>query len=467
VSPKKLIVAVRRRRALFFAILTGTLCVVAVLTALRQPVYEATTEVVLGGAEPDQEIARVRSGEMAARVSTSLRLDTVAGFTADHGPMQRLRALLGQPLPSARAVTQTEIVDRLVRDLAVRHPAETLSLVIAYRAGDADTAAQIANAYARLYTGGAAGGSASGRIISTAAAPPSPVTPRPWLNLAIGLVVGSLLGFAAAAARELRFRGLSDAGDIRDRLWLHHLGNIPELASVLPNAGSAADAVVQSPSSAYAEAFRGLLTELRSSGTAGSQVIALASALPGEGRTTVAVGLARTLALVGESVVVVDADAGDGGVSAMFGTGASVGLAEVLGGAVTLDEALVRDSASGACILVRGRDRQGAPALLSGAALRGLVEELRRRFGNVLIVTGPLATAEEARNVATVADQMAVVIRWRATPDHVVKEALKQLRGRDVHIAGAILSRVDMRRHVRFADDDASVYQRQLSKYYS
>lgn len=456
--------AARRRLLLLCAVLGATIALAALVTALgtalSKPTYVATAEVEFdpGGAtgasarsidERGTGIAIIRSREMARAVAAAL---------------------------DGRGRASRQDVDALLRHLSVTRVEGTYTLTIAFEADDPQTAARVANAFAEQYSRGGLAGATGGvspihrsnsRIISRAEPPLAPASPDWPLNLAFGAVVGAVLGLAAAAIAEMRRSGLTSGSEIEERLGLHHLGSVPTVESVLARASAPLEAVVEAPMSAFAEAFRSVLMSIRHAGGRGTQVIVITSALPDEGKTTITACLARTVALAGDSVVLVDCDSRRRDTSALFVSGGRrPGLAEVLRYEATLDEALVRDPASGAWVLPLTGPPADLSELLGGAAMDSLLGDLRRRFKRVLIDTAPVLPISGTRAIAEMADLVVLVVRWRRTADHAVAAALRLLPGKHVRIGGVVLSQVDMRKQVKFAHGDPSFYYKQYSKYY-
>ncbi|TVV70150.1 tyrosine-protein kinase domain-containing protein [Sphingomonas solaris] len=492
-SPRAILDAVRRRRRVFLIALAAVLAIGLALLAIQPARYTATAEVVLDTSDgvlapraatqrtteerAGREIRLVRSREMAVAVATALKLD--AGFLADD---PRLLARIGRmfgsgPAPLDAAGQMRAIVDRLTGPLAVNRLEGTYSLTIGYTAGDPRTAARVANEYAVQYSSGRLAGATAAaspfdrpyaRIISRAEPPLAPSSPRPLPVMALALLAGLLAGTAAALVVERRFSGITGGHEIEKLLGLPHLGNVPLLSTVLPAATSPLEAMVTEQMSAYAEAFRGVMMAVRQAGGRGTQAIAITSALPNEGKTTVAACLARSIALAGESVVLVDCDARRRDTSAIFGmAGRRPGLVEVLRYEATLDEALVRDTATGAWLLPLTGPMAEVSDLLSGPRMVELIEDLKRRFKRVLIDTAPILAISTTRALATMVDVVVMVVRWRATPDHAVVTALRMLPDDHVRIAGIVLAQVDMNRQVKFGHGDPAFYYKQYSQYYS
>lgn len=493
---RRLVIAVRRHIGLCAGVLAAVVALAMAVTALQEPVFEAAAEVVVDAgnqqglpASPGTGVARsaveradgevrvIRSRELARRVAAALRLDRDPAFDRPNGFTAEAARMLGRirgerdpggaPIEPGAAAAHS--IARLLDGLSVDRPDDTLSLMIGYAAADPATAARVANEFARQYTELARrpGARPSVRIISEAEPPLAPVSPRLLRRLLLAILAGLGFGVVGALLAERWFGGLTNGADIESRFGLRHLGSVPLLASVLPQADSAPQAILQAPRSGFAETFRNLLQAIDHADGRRARVVGITSALAGEGKTTVAICLARTIALRGERVVLIDCDARGGGLGAMFGGAGKPGLTEVLRGDATLDEALVHDEASGACILPIAASAAGGSGVSDTLAMAALIEDLRRRFEHVLIDNSAVLPAAEARTIAALADMLIVLVRWRSTADKSLKETLRLLGRENARIGGIVLSFVDLRKQAKYAQGDASFYYGQYSKYYS
>jgi len=194
--------------------------------------------------------------------------------------------------------------------------------------------------------------------------------------------------------------------------------------------------------------------------------IVITSALPKEGKSTTAICLARSAALEGEQVVLLDCDPNRRTLNKIVPEQREVGLVEVLRGEATLDDALVRDEPSGAYILPLNRTRTGSEPIV-GPPMEKLLNELRSRFTYIVIDTAPILPIADGRVLATYADAVIFVTRWRKISDYSVRAALKLLPPGRVSLAGIVLSRVDMKKQARFGHGDASYYYNDYKSYYS
>jgi len=311
------------------------------------------------------------------------------------------------------------------------------------------------------------------RVVSRAKIPTGPSSPNVPLNLAVGLLLALGAGAGAVVLREALDTGLGTAEEIEDLLGLPYLAGVPTLASTLKKGDEGADAepidyVVARPLSSFSEAFRNLKTSL-SFARVGEpvKVIAITSSLPDEGKTTTSICLARTVALSGARVVVVDCDLRRRALNDAIGEEVSKGLIEVLSGACTLEEALLIDDETGASFLPLAKSAYTPKDVFGTSAMDRLLEDLRERFDIVILDTAPVLPVADTRVLAPKADAVALLVRWRHTPRKAIEGSLRMLQSGNAFIAGAVLTQIDLKEQARYGYGDPGYYYRSYSKYYA
>lgn len=306
------------------------------------------------------------------------------------------------------------------------------------------------------------------RVISYAALPDAPFSPKPVLNIVLALVVGTGVGVAIGLIREMLYAGLSTQSDVEQKLSVRCLGSIPLVSSILPNERSPIAALSHAPKSGYAEAYRSVRTSIKHALPSSSQILMITSTLPSEGKTTLSAGIAKVSAMGGESVVLVDVDKRRRGASQFVAkANLSVGLLECLRGTATLEEALIVDESSGASILPIAGDAAGLDDLIAGGEMTQLLARLRERFNLVLLDAPPILPFAYTRSLATKVTGVVMVTKWRSTPDRAVRAALSLLPEGEVRIAGVVLSQVNMRQQAHFGHGEVSAYYKEFEKYYA
>lgn len=293
------------------------------------------------------------------------------------------------------------------------------------------------------------------RVVSHAAVPVRPSWPRKTLVVGAAGGVGLLMSLALVFVLERLDRGLRRPEDAERRLGRPVLGQMP-LLRPCPAA----------PDTAAGEEMRQIRTALSLTSTdRPPRVVAVTSSLPGEGKTTLCLWLART-AGPDKRVVVVDADLRRPRLGTLANAAEGPGLAAVLAGEAALDEALRPGPVPGLSVLP-GRAVGGvAGDLLGGAAMRAVLEGLRERFDLVVVDTPPVLPVADTRVLVPLVDAVLYAVRWEKTPDDVALQGLERLRA-----GGAapfvVLTQVDLKRQASYGYGGYVRYYGHYGGYYA
>lgn len=310
---------------------------------------------------------------------------------------------------------------------------------------------------------------ADASVLTPALTPTRASSPNVLLNLILGIVLGIGLGIAVAFVTEMGFAGITTGDDIEQRLGVRYLGSIPLLGSVMRRGKQPpVMAILNDPRSAFAESFRSLRASLQFAQAGPARVIAVASALPQEGKTTTAICLGRSMAMAGERVVLVDCDLRQHGVSRFLRREHDApGLTEVLRGEATLEQAIIVDESTSMAVLPVSTRGDLDAELVTGEQMDRLLDDLRSLYDVIVIDTAPVLPIADARLVLGKADTTVFVVRWRKTPDHAIRAAFRMLPASHVALAGVVLTRVDMRKQARFGYGDETFYYPAYKNYYA
>ncbi|MGX6600626.1 polysaccharide biosynthesis tyrosine autokinase [Micromonosporaceae bacterium Da 78-11] len=265
-----------------------------------------------------------------------------------------------------------------------------------------------------------------------------PVAPRPLDNLALGLLVGLIIGAAAAVAREV-----SDS-TIRTADALQALAAAPVLARIPvdANAPSRSGPFVSDSSSARAEALRQLRTNLQyADGSGPVKTVAVTSAVPGEGRSATACSLALLFAESGLRVLIVDAELRHPRLASFLGREGSAGLSTVLTGAASVKQVL-QPWGAGLWLLSSGHRPPNPSELVSSQRMTELIGELRELFDIVIFDCPPLLPVTDAAAIVARTDGALLVVRSRKTKGAQVTTAVRSLRAVNARILGCVLNMV-------------------------
>lgn len=286
------------------------------------------------------------------------------------------------------------------------------------------------------------------------------------------MIVALLSGTIVTVIAQSLFVGLMSAEDVREKLGVPSIGFVPLLSSTLLNFDHAKrprpwDYVVEFPSSAFAESLRNIwisLTKGRS--TSNGHVIALTSALPAEGKTTVALCLARILAMAGRKTIVVDCDLRLRGTTRLLTRKPQIGVVEVLQKSADLSAALIGDDRTPTKLLPVGDGDYSTADVFANSQLLVMLKELRSEFDVVILDLPPVLAVSDGLAIAPLADAVLLLTRWVQTPAKAAQEALRLLKSMEAPVAGGCLTFVDLRKQSKYSYANSAAYFRNYQNYY-
>jgi uncharacterized protein involved in exopolysaccharide biosynthesis/Mrp family chromosome partitioning ATPase len=278
------------------------------------------------------------------------------------------------------------------------------------------------------------------RIVSEALAPGEPSFPNPRLILSVAGIVALGLGVSLAFLVENFVGGFTSDGQLKALLKTRSVVAVPRQKGNQNGADGSgvADVIISSPLSSFAEAVRririavdtGLRRSPRRQGR--GVVVMVTSAVPNEGKTTLALSLARAYALSGQSTLLIDCDLRRPSVHRYLGLETSTGLLEYLASgdiAAVPASILTVDRPSGAQVIVGAR-RSGVATdqLVTGSIFANLIESATKTFEIVILDTPPLGPVVDGLYLAQHADFVTFVVRWANTSQSEAKGAVNALR---------------------------------------
>ena len=300
---------------------------------------------------------------------------------------------------------------------------------------------------------------ADARLISPAQVPVAPSSPSPKLFAMVGFTASLVFGSILALLLEQLDDTLRTGQQVEELLGVPSLGLVPKLA------GIAADTpvhrqMIHRPQSAYAEAVHALHTQvcLAAADRARPSAILVTSAVPGEGKTSLAASLAVFTVQLGHRTLLVDLDLRRPAVAREFNLEPQTDLLAVLAGTGRIEDAIVRDPDSGVALLPAGHDHGNPITLLTSKRLKVVLRALRQCYEFVIIDTPPVLGLPDVKALSSAADAIVFVVHWDRTKRDAVAAALKQLADVSVGVSGVVLNQVDMKRQSSYAYGDAAQY---------
>lgn len=281
---------------------------------------------------------------------------------------------------------------------------------------------------------------AQAQIIDTAEAPQAPYWPNKPLFILLSLIVGVGAGIATITAQEMMVSGMRTVEDVEDELGVPLIAAVP---NVRKNSRPA-DLLIEKPTSQFAEALRNARASILGvKGEEAPKVIALTSAVPGEGKTTTALGLARTMALNGGKTIIVDADVRRAQLRQITHVQPGVGIVELLHGDATLEQAIQPSGLENLDQIIVQKPYFTSENLFGNDLMPRILDELSTRYDTIILDLPPLVGLADGRFLAALADAVVMTIKWDATPTQAVSSAASWLKADGANLVGAMFTMVD------------------------
>jgi polysaccharide biosynthesis transport protein len=339
--------------------------------------------------------------------------------------------------------------DTLQSSVSVTNQPETTLLLVVATDRSPERAALVATTYGDVLSEVVSGMERSAdpgaaAVVSVRTALPaqpelSPVSPRPVLDVGLGLVVGLLVGAGVAVARAAMDTSITGAEALAELAGTPDIGEIGHD----PRAAEAPLAVLDRPSSVTSEAYRklrsnlGFVTVDREDGAA---VIMITSALPGEGKSTTAANVALSLADLGGRVLLLEADLRRPVLAEKFGLEPAVGLTTVLGAGTPVRQVVQRKGRLD--VVVAGPVPPNPSELLESRRLAATLDELRRHYDWVIVDSTPLLPVTDGAVLSRRCDGVVLLCRHSSTSTGAVRQAVATLRTAGAHLLGTVLTQV-------------------------
>lgn len=302
-------------------------------------------------------------------------------------------------------------------------------------------------------------------IIALAAVPNDPASPKAAIFIVGGLIGAMILGLGTGLVLEFQEQGFRSRKQLEDLLQLPALGAVPDLKSVAEARGAGSGAaqisqyVAENQDSLVAESYRSIRAALKIGRTDQlAKSIVVTSSLAGEGKTTTALALTRSIASSGLKVLLVDCDVRRRSASRELVGNVECGVIDVLKGISSAREAILQDQVSGAHLLLQNAVARQDYDLITSREMKALIDQLSDQFDVVILDTPPVLPVADARAVAAMADAAMLVVHWRKTSAQVALQALRELDQAGARVVGSVLSQVDIRRSA-MVDNDVHYYK--------
>jgi succinoglycan biosynthesis transport protein ExoP len=347
--------------------------------------------------------------------------------------------------------------NELAESVEATVPVETVFLEIAATDRDPARAAQIANAVGQELTkvtseltpdklDGTKAVQAT--PIAEAQLPDKPSSPKILQNLGVGLILGLFLGLGIAVLRHVMDTKVRNENDVRA------LTDSPILGVVAYDQDVSSHPMIlrDQPLAAPSEAVRRLRTNLQFIDLANRpRSIVISSSIPAEGKSTIALNLALSLADSGSRVILVDADLRRPSIAEYVGIEGGVGLTTVLIGRAEVEDVVQPLGKTSLDLLPAGQIPPNPSELLGSVAMADLLEQLSGTYDMVLLDSPPLLPVTDAVVLSNLAGGALVVVGADRIHRPQLQQSLESLETAGAHLFGLVMNKIARREAAAYA----------------
>jgi succinoglycan biosynthesis transport protein ExoP len=300
---------------------------------------------------------------------------------------------------------------------------------------------------------------ANARITDPAIKPSIPVKPNKKLIIALAFVVS--FGFAVIIAFLIKAldNTIKTSIDVEQNLKEILFGILPLLPKKLRGQNYNYQQYLDDPHSKYAESLKTIRTGIILSSIDNPyKVISTTSTVPNEGKTSVAIGLAFSLAQVG-NVLLIDADMRRPSIQkALDLVEHKHGLSDLFIENSSMEECIKYYGKGNFDVLTAGTKTPNPSELLSSERFKNLLTELSGVYDKIIIDTAPCQAVSDALTIASLSDACIYVVKSDSTTANHVKNGIRRIRQVNGNIAGIVLNQVDIKKVAQRDGEDYSGY---------
>lgn len=358
-------------------------------------------------------------------------------FAPGYPSVRRITEEIAQ-LEDAMATERDRILSGVAEEFTVARQREELLSVVANRQRglvnalsgdfieynilkrDADTNRQLYEGLLqRLKEAGISAGLRASNIaiLDSAQVPEEPYRPRRSVNCLVGLCFGTLFGIGFAFVQEHMDTAVRTPEEVERLSGLGLLAVVPRSRGeqgrkLLTRQTSPGPNGVRlwEPEDGVAEAYRTLRSSVLLGWGAATRRILLTSAQPQEGKTTLSLNLACSLAQLGRKVLLIDADMRRPDCHRQLDITQEPGLSEYLQGMAEIDQIVTPTQVAGLSIVPSGKSVRAASDLLYSPRLQSLLDQAAERFEHVVIDSPPSLALSDARTIGRFVESVVLVV---------------------------------------------------------
>lgn len=434
-----------------------------VLVYIRQVLTGPDMAVLPGRADlpmVQNQMELLRSGNVLVKVIDELQLTKDPEFAADgRAPSEPQKADTAQSSAAAgqNGSAYGAALKAMNSKLGVRQVGTSHMITVSFKASDPEKAARIVNSVIRIYLQerGRASDAASSKAptlrelyqslgpsaqVVSEAEPPVKADGPPAILI---LAAAALFGLGAAAAAAILLDVINDtirsAQQMEYVLDLECLGVVPRFQSL---GSSGEDTAARHLLASEAQVLRRVAATLQDTSLRGPRTIGVTSTLPGEGATTLAIGLAKMAAASGKRVLLIDAVPENPSVSRWV---ASLSRSPLGSGADQETEVLgcIVKAQAGLHVLPLAERPEGRLRPMRRDLLDDILRAAEGSYDLVIVDMPSLVAGPEVRAAAQSLDGFLLVVKWGATESELVRQAFQSTGQARPKFIGTVLNMAD------------------------
>jgi polysaccharide biosynthesis transport protein len=280
------------------------------------------------------------------------------------------------------------------------------------------------------------------KILEWAQTPSHAISNFKFSKIIIALFIGLIIGIIFALLLEYLDQSIKEPEEIERLLEVPLLGIVPMIEMEKAIIDSSPDR-----GKTMLEPFRALRANIKHiAEKRGIKTFIIASAVKGEGKTTLAANIAITFSMDGKKVILVDGDLRRAQIHHLFNLPKKIGLCDYLLGAAETQDILKPTLHHNLFVITAGEHPQNPAELVGSSRLSELIKELRDIADVVIFDSPALLPVSDVLSMAPKMDACIMVVRALWTPLKAAQQAKNQLQRIGCTIIGALMNGISLSR---------------------
>lgn len=400
---------------------------------ITQEAKVSSTKKIFGNNYPKLEVENANLAELRSRLQGELKR-TQTGIKADYEVALRAEKFVKEEFDRQRGRVE-KLQDNLIQHQILKRDLQTneeLYKGLLARMKEANVASTMMPS--------------NSAIIQSAVLPVAPFSPKKAANMAMAILMGLLGGIGLAFVMEYLDNSIKTNEELERIVRLPALGLVPMMSingkGAQGSYQSVALASFEQPKSMVGDAISHVSTALMLSQSERPPAgIMVTSPNPGDGKSSVSINLACSLAMNGKQVALLDADMRRPVCHEAFGLPVQPGLSNFLTGSASLEEIIQTTKVPGLFFIAAGTVPPNPVQLLSSPMLQDFLQRLRQQFQHVIIDTPPIISFPDGLAISSLVDGVLLVFSHHATPRESGRLAAQLLRQVNANVFGVVFNK--------------------------